>query len=185
VSALVVCPDCFEESSIESTRCSRCGTSLGVARPVPRTEPKSPLTIGGLPFNREGLLDLKDRVVPRRTTVLGALGVVTILMVVLQLSPTTKRAPTPIHDLRATLVTDHSIAVTWNSSDRTSDGLRFFAVRISQTLGSDPTKGAALVTTVSSGVSGLLPRTTYVVSVTSIATNGRRSATDVIYVTTK
>jgi hypothetical protein len=34
-------------------------------------------------------------------------------------------------------------------------------------------------------VSGLLPRTTYVVSVTSIATNGRRSATDVIYVTTK
>jgi hypothetical protein len=75
--------------------------------------------------------------------------------------------------------------VTWNSSDRTSDGLRFFAVRISQTLGSDPTKGAALVTTVSSGVSGLLPRTTYVVSVTSIATNGRRSATDVIYVTTK
>ena len=131
------------------------------------------------------MLELKDRELPRRTTLLGVLGAVAILIFVLQLSPTTKRAPTPIQDLHATLVTDHSITVAWQSTDRTSDGLRFFAVRISRTLGSDPINGAALVTTNTSGANGLLTRTRYVVSVTSIATNGRRSATDVIDVTTK
>ncbi len=123
--------------------------------------------------------------VPRRTTILGTLGAVAILMVVLQLSPTTSRAPTPIHDLHATSVTEHSIAVTWKSTDRTSDGLQFFAVRISRTPGSDPTKDATLVTNSTSSTGGLLARTTYVVSVTSVATNGRKSATDVIYVTTE
>jgi hypothetical protein len=184
VSTPAVCPECLEESPVQSSRCSRCGTSLGAARPIPRTEPKSPLAIGGLPFNREGILELKDRSVPRRKTLLGALGAVAILIFVLQLSPTTKRAPTPIRDLHATWVTTHSIAVAWQSTDRTSDGLRFFAVRISQTLGSDPTRGAALVTTNTSGTNGLLSGTRYVVSVTSVATNGRRSAADVIYVTT-
>ena len=127
---------------------------------------------------------MKERLVPRRVTLLGVLIVVAALIVVLQLTPATKTAPTAIRDLHATLVTSHSIGVTWTSSDRTTNGLRYFALRVNEGVPPAPVAFANMMTTTIDDVTGLRPNTLYVVSVTAVAIDGRRSRTATIEVST-
>jgi hypothetical protein len=116
---------------------------------------------------------------------LGVLAGVAILIIVLQLSPTIRRAPNPISDFHPTLITAHSIDVTWKSIDSYSNGLRFFALRMAPTSGTGPKHATRFVVSNQAGITGLSSDTRYVVSVTSVAVNGMRSRPDVIYVTTK
>jgi hypothetical protein len=185
VSTILICSECFEENTKCSVRCSRCGNQLTAPSlwSKPRTE--TSLVIGGLPINRAAMHALGNRSGPRRVTMLGVLAGVAILIIILQLSPTIKRAPNPIRNLRETLVTAHSIEVAWTSVDSYSNGLRFFAVRIAPTPGTDPLRGAHLVASDHGCMTGLSSGTRYVMSVTSVATNGLRSKSSVIYVTTK
>ena len=115
----------------------------------------------------------------------GVLLGVALLIIVLQLSPTSKRAPNPIVDLHATLVTSHSVAVAWKSVDTYANGLRYFAVQITSRPESNPLRGAALVGIDAGSKSGLTSGTSYVISVTSVATNGAQSKPTVLYVVTK
>ncbi len=184
MSSIAVCPQCFEESPGGSPRCARCGHELVARRGGVRSSRETPLVVGGLPVNPQAMREMRDRLVPRKVTIAGVLVVVAALIVVLQLTPATKKAPTPIQRLHATLVTSDSIGVTWTSSDRPSNGLRYFALRVTEGVPADPVASASLMTTTIADVTGLKPNTAYVVSVTAVATDGRRSPTTAIDVTT-
>ena len=185
MSTILVCSECFEENSKGSARCSRCGNQLAARSHWSQPQSHPSLAIGGMPINPEAMRALANRSGPRRITMLGVLAGVAILIIVLQLSPTIKRAPNPISKLHTTLVTAHSIDVTWTSIDSYSNGLRFFALRMAPTSGTDSVRGARFVGSSQGGLTGLSSGTRYVVSVTSVATTGLRSKSAVIYVTTK
>jgi hypothetical protein len=185
VSTILVCSECFEENPKGSVRCSRCGSQLTVPSLWRAARSPSPLSIGGLPINPEAMRALGNRSGPRRITMWGVLAVVAISIIVLQLSPTIRRAPNPISDLRATLITAHSIDVTWTSTDSYSNGLQFFALRMAPNSGTNLKRESRYVVSNQAGITGLSSGTRYVVSVTSVATNGMRSRPAVMYVTTK
>ena len=185
MSGIAICPQCFEENPSGSSRCARCGHQLDVRPGRLQPSPEVPRVIGGLPVNQQAMHDMRERLVPRRISILGVLVVVAALIVVLQITPVSKKAPTPIRGLHATLVTNDSIGVTWTSHDRISNGLRYFAVQITEGVPANPVAFSQLVTISIDDVTGLKPDTAYVVSVTAVATNGRRSPTAAIDVTTK
>lgn len=185
MSSIVVCPDCFEENVKGSVRCARCGVDFSATRQIPRQNAEAPLTIGGMPFNRAAMEEIVKSRAPRRITILGVLAVVAVLIAVLQLSPTMKRAPTQVRNLRTTLVTSHAIYVAWTSSDTYSNGLSFFALQAVETSSGGPQHRGRLLSTTSGSFTGLLRHTNYVITVTSFATNNTHSPTAVIYVTTQ